>query len=190
MPDGDASAPNNGRRYRNGSTAQSMASLEAKFSGMSVREVTRFLFIYYSFWHLMVHSRFDRNFQEGRQPNGTAASSRSQSSEAGGRPRHGAKGHHGNRAEKKPAVKPQRVPNADEFPVLAGSTTPPSRSSGSNIMLPNGHAGPTAAQVLSAPPPARARKDVSKESGTKEPSTPPATSPTSEKGGNENVVDL
>ncbi|KAI0308304.1 hypothetical protein B0F90DRAFT_1813583 [Multifurca ochricompacta] len=47
----------------------------------------------------------------------------------------------------------QRVPNADEFPVLGGSSTPPQV---------NGHAahmGPTAAQVLQAP---AVRKDSSK----------------------------
>jgi len=51
----------------------------------------------------------------------------------------------------------QRVPNADEFPVLAGSTTPPARSPGVNGSLPNGngHAAPTAAQILQAPRPVR-----------------------------------
>lgn len=51
----------------------------------------------------------------------------------------------------------QRVPNADDFPVLAGSVTPPSRRS-PGPHLPN---GPTAAQVLQAPAPAR--KDSSKD---------------------------
>jgi hypothetical protein len=62
----------------------------------------------------------------------------------------------------------QRVPNADEFPVLAGSTTPPSRSPGLNGSLPhvNGHSGPTAAQVLQAPPPVR-RDSATKESVTR-----------------------
>jgi len=59
----------------------------------------------------------------------------------------------------------QRVPNADEFPVLAGSTTPPARSPGSLV---NGHvhSGPTAAQVLQAPAPIR--KDSGKEFGTRD----------------------
>lgn len=72
---------------------------------------------------------------------------------------------HGNK--KIAAVKQQRVPNADEFPVLAGSTTPPSRGPGQNGFLPNGigHSGPTAAQVLQAPPPTR--KEGSKESSTR-----------------------
>ncbi|TFY72414.1 hypothetical protein EVG20_g596 [Dentipellis fragilis] len=59
----------------------------------------------------------------------------------------------------RPFAPKQRVPNADEFPVLGGSTTPPSRSPAFNGHS-NGHAGPTAAQVLQAPPPAR--KETSK----------------------------
>lgn len=72
----------------------------------------------------------------------------------------------GIRTDKKPPPTKQRVPNADEFPVLGGSTTPPSRSPGTNGTPPtvngiNGH-GPTAAQVLQAPPPFRKEggKDV------------------------------
>lgn len=42
----------------------------------------------------------------------------------------------------------QRVPNADDFPVLAGTVTPPSKS----CVTTN---GPTAAQVLQAPPPVK-----------------------------------
>jgi hypothetical protein len=45
------------------------------------------------------------------------------------------------------------VPNADEFPVLGGSSTPPQVNGYST------HTGPTAAQVLQAPP---VRKDTSK----------------------------
>lgn len=72
----------------------------------------------------------------------------------------------GVRPDKRPSAMKQRVPNADEFPVLAGSTTPPTRAPGLNGVLPNGngHAVPTAAQVLQAPPP---RKDSSKESSTR-----------------------
>lgn len=44
----------------------------------------------------------------------------------------------------------QRIPNADDFPVLAGSVTPPARSPGVGPMN-----GPTAAQVLQAPAPYR-----------------------------------
>lgn len=63
------------------------------------------------------------------------------------------------RVDKRPFVKQQRVPNADEFPVLGGSATTSSRSSV------NGSAGPTAAQVLQAPAPFR--KDSTKESATR-----------------------
>ncbi|KAF7311083.1 Glycerol-3-phosphate dehydrogenase [NAD(+)] [Mycena chlorophos] len=65
----------------------------------------------------------------------------------GGRPN--ANGHVGKRA---PIPMKQRVPNADEFPVLGGgSTTPPTRVNGGFV---NGN-GPTAAQVLQAPRPFR-----------------------------------
>ncbi|KAJ7631216.1 hypothetical protein FB45DRAFT_559949 [Roridomyces roridus] len=56
-----------------------------------------------------------------------------------------------NQGTKRAMVK-QRVPNADEFPVLGGSTTPPARSP---VINGNGHAGPTAAQILQAPRPVR-----------------------------------
>ncbi|PIL31708.1 transporter [Ganoderma sinense ZZ0214-1] len=52
------------------------------------------------------------------------------------------------------APKPQRVPNADEFPVLGGSV-PSSRASSNGTTTPR-YSGPTAAQVLQAPAP---RKD-------------------------------
>ncbi|TDL28227.1 hypothetical protein BD410DRAFT_894310 [Rickenella mellea] len=76
---------------------------------------------------------------------------RSTPSEGGGNPRavNGYKQTNGIRNDKRYTPR-QRIPNADDFPVLVGSTTPPSRSPG-----PNGRAGPTAAQVLQAPPPAR-----------------------------------
>jgi len=47
----------------------------------------------------------------------------------------------------------QRVPNADDFPVLAGTVTPPSKS----CVTTN---GPTAAQVLQAPPPVKKESTV------------------------------
>ncbi|KAF8898950.1 hypothetical protein BD779DRAFT_49362 [Infundibulicybe gibba] len=106
-----------------------------------------------------------------RQQNGVDGSSRSQSTDPGSRPRFppSAKPNHGitNGARPDKRVVKQRVPNADEFPVLTGSTTPPARSPGVNGYLPNGigHSGPTAAQVLQAPPPAR--KDSSKGSSTR-----------------------
>lgn len=102
------------------------------------------------------------SYDEKTQQNGVDSSSRSQSSDGGHRPRpsQGARTN-GHRVDKRPVSK-QRVPNADDFPVLNGSLTPPSRSPGSNGSLSNGHSGPTAAQVLSAPPPFR--RDSIKES--------------------------
>ncbi|KAI0034140.1 hypothetical protein K488DRAFT_77405 [Vararia minispora EC-137] len=55
------------------------------------------------------------------------------------------------RPSPKPIMPKQRVPNADEFPVLGGSTTPPRGVNGAA----NGMNGPTAAQVLQAAAPTR-----------------------------------
>lgn len=55
----------------------------------------------------------------------------------------------------------QRVPGADEFPVLGGSITPPGRSPAALTFK-----GPTAAQVLQAPPP---RKDSARSPTLAEP---------------------
>ena len=119
-----------------------MSHIEAKLNNMTIRD------------------------DQPRQKNGVDGSSRSHSSDAGNRPKfisgpkhnHPALNGHNNH-KKIPVVKQQqqRVPNADEFPVLTGATTPP--------RLANGLSGPTAAQVLQAPPPTR--KDGSKESSTR-----------------------
>lgn len=80
--------------------------------------------------------------------------------------------HYNGKVQKAPVQAPtkQRVPNADEFPVLAGSITPPSRS-------PLTGNGPTAAQVLQAPAPTR-REVPSFVNGTgKEPSSTRGTTP-------------
>lgn len=95
--------------------------------------------------------------------NGTNDSSRSQSTDPGNRPK--ALKTNGSRMGKGPFVKQQRVPNADEFPVLGGSTTTSSRSSANGAPVTNGLPGPTAAQVLQAPPPFR--KDATREAGTR-----------------------
>ncbi|KAF8202989.1 hypothetical protein BJ912DRAFT_1101885 [Pholiota molesta] len=110
--------------------------------------------------------------------NGAEGSSRSHSSDAGTRPKFQQGGKHPNagpngHANNKKAQTfrhQQRVPNADEFPVLAGATTPPTRPPVINGFLANGVPnGPTAAQVLQAPAP---RKD-SKESSTRAPTPDP-----------------
>jgi hypothetical protein len=119
--------------------------------------------------------------QPPRATNGVDGSSRSHSTDPGSRGRftQNLKSHHGvngNRVDKKASVKQQRIPDPNEFPVLAGSTTPPSRSPGLNGTRTNGivHSGPTAAQVLQAPAPQR--KDSTKESsprgGTPDPVHP------------------
>ncbi|PCH33896.1 hypothetical protein WOLCODRAFT_160435 [Wolfiporia cocos MD-104 SS10] len=127
-----------GHRPRPSAHMNGMASLEEKFAGMAVQD----------------EGEHARNAANGGAA--TTNSSRSQSSEPGSRrgppfkPSHFA---NGARPEKKVAPpKPQRLPSADDFPVLS-STTPPLRSPGSNTPTINGYNGPTAAQVLQAPPP-------------------------------------
>ncbi len=92
-----------------------------------------------------------------RNGTGTSAdSSRSQSAEPGqkGRPPFKPTGNFVNNARpdrKFGAPKLQRVPNADDFPVLGGSV-PSSRASSNGTTTPR-YSGPTAAQVLQAPAP-------------------------------------
>ncbi|KAI0066457.1 hypothetical protein BV25DRAFT_1796507 [Artomyces pyxidatus] len=92
-----------------------------------------------------------------------ASSGSSTPSEHRARPSPGSKQYNalptGPRAAARPPIK-QRVPNADEFPVLGGSTTPPTRSPGVNGHA-NGFSGPTAAQVLQSAP---MRRELSKDS--------------------------
>lgn len=144
-------------------------AIDEKLANMAIRDVGLFS-------HVVFTSTISSRVQEApQQQNGNTNSSRSHSTDPGSRPRYfqGPKHNHNGvngqnaRLEKRPPVVKQRVPNADEFPVLTGSITPPSRSSGVNGTLPNGdsHSGPTAAQVLRAPPPAR--KDSTKESSTR-----------------------
>ncbi|KAH7914778.1 hypothetical protein BJ138DRAFT_1123270 [Hygrophoropsis aurantiaca] len=135
--------PARGMRPRD---ANGINTIEEKFANMAVRD-------------------------DAPRRNGTAASSRSQSTDNGSRSR-GMKAN-GPRLDKRNPIR-QRVPNADEFPVLGGSTTPPSRSSTNGGPPINGYAGPTAAQVLQAPPPFRkdSTKDVTPRSVSPEQSIP------------------
>jgi hypothetical protein len=152
-----------GSRPRGHINGNGFGAIDEKLGGTSIRDVCNV--------SLFAACKFLTLNQDtpSRASNGAEGTSRSQSTDPGSRPRfsHGMKVNHavnGVRTEKSSSVK-QRVPNADEFPVLAGSTTPPSRSPGLNGSLPhvNGHSGPTAAQVLQAPPPAR-RDSAPKES--------------------------
>ena len=100
-------------------------------------------------------------------------SSRSQSTEPGSRGRgfqgyknnQFANGHRADRKSVSASQKPQRLPGADEFPVLAGSATPPLRSPGGGA---NGWSGLTAAQVLQAPAPGRKDSQPSTPGGSVE----------------------
>ncbi|KAH8119909.1 hypothetical protein DFH11DRAFT_1721811 [Phellopilus nigrolimitatus] len=79
----------------------------------------------------------------------------------------------------RPPQSQQRVPNAEDFPVLSGSITPPARSPGAPPLN-----GPTAAQVLQAPPPVRrdSAKSQSQAPPLKDPDVPieRVSSPTTE----------
>ena len=102
---------------------------------------------------------------------------RSQANEIGNRSRYsqGGKSQHGgninsSHLHKKVASKQQRIPNPDEFPVLAGTITPPSRPSG----VWNGQAGSTAAQILQAP---SVRKEGNKEPNMQDTTADPTPNP-------------
>ncbi|GBE77794.1 predicted protein [Sparassis crispa] len=141
------------------------ATIEEKFSAMAVQDDRQ-----------SSHSRTATNGTSGTGP-----SSRSQSTEPGskGRVAQAFKHNHlpnGVRLEKKVIPpRPQRLPSADEFPVLA-SATPPLRSPPLNASGSSGYTGPTAAQVLLAPPPSRkdAQPDVRGSTPEHDSSTPGA----------------
>ncbi|KAK0455955.1 hypothetical protein EV421DRAFT_18217 [Armillaria borealis] len=134
-----SSSRGGGPRPRGGHGANGFATIDEKLAGLSIRDD-----------------------QAPRYQNGES-SSKSQS-DAGSRPKYsqgyknGTNGFQNNKRVFQ-QIK-QRLPSADDFPVLAGSTTPPVRSP-SNGSLSTGVAGPTAAQVLQAPAPVR--RDGTKE---------------------------
>ncbi|TFY63130.1 hypothetical protein EVJ58_g3438 [Rhodofomes roseus] len=135
-----------GHRPRPSAPVNGFGSLEDKFSAMTVQDHQQ------QADGQLNHARSSTNGTTA-----TATSSRSQSSDPGSR--RGPPGYRPNhvpngvRPEKRSMPsKPQRVPNADEFPVLT-STTPPLRSPALHGPNGNGWVGPTAAQVLQAPPP-------------------------------------
>ncbi|KAG6333636.1 hypothetical protein ID866_5448 [Astraeus odoratus] len=138
IPDPSGPQPHIGSRApRPRDDLNGISTIEENFAAMTVREETQ------------------------PRRNGTTNSSRSQSTDAGSRSRGNKPS--GNRVDKKPVVKQQRVPNADEFPVLGGSVSSRNLVNGGPTV--NGTTGPTAAQVLQAPPPVR--KDTAKESTTR-----------------------
>ncbi|KAG9314196.1 hypothetical protein JVU11DRAFT_4982 [Chiua virens] len=141
IPDAPAQAQLGTRGARTRDGANDISTIEENFSAMNVRD--------------------DNQLRRGT--NGTTNSSRSQSTDPGSRSR-GLKSN-GQRVEKKPFVKQQRVPNADEFPVLGGSTTTSSGSSVNGAPVANGLAVPTAAQVLQGP--SLVRKDTYREAGAR-----------------------
>ncbi|KAH9898152.1 hypothetical protein C8Q73DRAFT_744230 [Cubamyces lactineus] len=156
LPDGPGNhhhqphfGPRGGHRPRPPFHANGMAALEDKFAAMTTQDEKA-----------PAHSR-----------NGTGTttsdSSRSQSAEPGHRgrgPNFNKSNHFANgpRQDRKFAPpKPQRVPNADEFPVLGGSS-PSSRGPSVNGSVTPGYSGPTAAQVLQAPAPPKKEAQVTR----------------------------
>ncbi|TFK92804.1 hypothetical protein K466DRAFT_594949 [Polyporus arcularius HHB13444] len=126
-----------GHRPRPPFHANGMATLEEKFAALTTQEVPA----------------------APRNGTGTSTtdSSRSHSAEPGQKGRMPFKPNgfaNGPRQDRRfGPVKTQRVPNADEFPVLGGAV-PSSRASSNGATTP-GYSGPTAAQVLQAPAPPR-----------------------------------
>ncbi|KAI0361359.1 hypothetical protein OH77DRAFT_1433449 [Trametes cingulata] len=154
-------APRGGHRPRPPFHGNGMAALEDKFAAMTTQD--------------------DKGPAHSRNGTGTTTSdsSRSQSAEPGhkGRPPHFKPNHFANgpRQDRKFAPpKPQRVPNADEFPVLGGSS-PSSRGPTANGSAAPGYSGPTAAQVLQAPPPPKKEAQVTR--GNTPDQAPPAPAP-------------
>ncbi|KAK7059179.1 hypothetical protein VNI00_001806 [Paramarasmius palmivorus] len=139
LPDNPAAAANQyfsagrggaprGARHVNGNT-NGVGALDQKMSAMSIRDAPRTQNSSEPNGKVESRSRHGMGFKGG--PNGVSPSS-----------------------TKRPPPPKQRVPNADDFPVLGGSTTPPTKAV-NGYFNGNGHTGPTAAQVLQAPPPAK-----------------------------------
>ena len=145
-------------------------TVETKLGAMPIRDVSA---TFTEFYGCAVKSRQDAP----RSKNAFEVTSRSQANEIGNRPRYsqGGKNQHGGNINnghlhKKVAPKTQRIPNPDEFPVLAGTITPPSRPSG----VWNGQAGSTAAQILQAP---SVRKEGNKEPNMQDTTADPTPNP-------------
>ncbi|KAF8641050.1 hypothetical protein AX17_000694 [Amanita inopinata Kibby_2008] len=147
LPDGSGSQnapyyPNRGgTRSRGHNPGNGFAAIDEKLGNMTIRDGS--------------HAQHDATPRSGDSGNGS-------------RPRFNQtpRNHHGGnvngtQTNKRSAPVKQRVPNADEFPVLGGSTTPPTRNVNG---LPNG--APTAAQVLQAPAPMKKESSQSSTRGT------------------------
>ncbi|OJT02708.1 hypothetical protein TRAPUB_6702 [Trametes pubescens] len=137
-------APRGGPRPRPPFHAHVVPALEDKFAALTTQDDKG-----------QAHSR------NGTGGTTTSDSSRSHSADPGQKGRapnfrpNGNNFANGPRPDRKFAPpKAQRVPNADEFPVLGGSS-PTSRGPSVNGSVTSAYSGPTAAQVLQAPAPPR-----------------------------------
>ncbi|KAI8980764.1 hypothetical protein BD414DRAFT_420239 [Trametes punicea] len=170
LPDGPVNhhhaphfAPRGGHRPRPAFHANGMVALEDKFAAMTTHD--------------------EKAPAHGRNDTGTTTSdsSRSQSVEPGhkGRGPNFKSNHFANgpRQDRKFAPpKPQRVPNADEFPVLGGSS-PSARGPSANGPVAPGYSGPTAAQVLQAPPPPKKDAQATRDNTPEQASPAPTPKP-------------
>ncbi|KAF8832172.1 hypothetical protein HHX47_DHR1000894 [Lentinula edodes] len=111
----------------------------------------------------------DLTIRDTRPQNGHPAAPVKIESKDGNRPRPG-QGYKNASNKRPPPIKQQRVPNADEFPTLGNLASPPPKSSSVYFSNGNGHSGPTAAQVLQAPPPRRDSESFPSVNGTRTPS--------------------
>ncbi|KAH9846858.1 hypothetical protein C2E23DRAFT_890540 [Lenzites betulinus] len=164
LPDGPTGhhphfAPRGGPRPRPPFHNHGMAALEDKFAALSTQD--------------------DKGQAQNRNGAGATTSDSSRSHSAEPRLKGRApnlKPHqyaNGPRPDRKFAPpKTQRVPNADEFPVLGGSSPSISRGPSVNGSVTSAYSGPTAAQVLQAPPPTR--KDAQVSRGSTPEQAPPA----------------
>lgn len=172
LPDGSGNQntpfyPNrNGTRPRGNNGGNGFTAIDEKLANLNIRDVCWELTLSDIIFTFFLKDQFrqDPSFRSGDNnpgPGGRAKFDRGPRNFHGGIT-------NGSHASKRPIVTKQRVPDADEFPVLGGSITPPTRQS-------NG--APTAAQVLLAPAPIKKETsqastrgpspDSSKTNGTK-----------------------
>ncbi|KAJ4485914.1 hypothetical protein J3R30DRAFT_3282740 [Lentinula aciculospora] len=104
------------------------------------------------------HHNYNNNvngvFTQTRPQNGHSETPVKTETKDGNRSRPG-QGYKNASNRRPPPIKQQRVPDADEFPTLGNLASPPPKSSSVYFPTGNAHSGPTAAQVLQAPPPQR-----------------------------------
>ncbi|KAF9076071.1 hypothetical protein BDP27DRAFT_880661 [Rhodocollybia butyracea] len=128
---GRGGAPRTPRAHVNGHSGSNVNGLETKIASLNVRD------------------RDSRLHQNGHaQENHVKPDNRPRFPQQGFK-----NGPNSLNNKRPPPLKQQRVPNADDFPVLGNLASPSAKSSSTSTYLPNGNGqgGPTAAQIVSAP---------------------------------------